>query len=172
MWLAPDPCGGVGGRGVRLSGWSLPCLAPGLRGLDLGDECRHDLVLGLDAFGGVLDSGDVAGAGWQVEQQVVVISPVHVGQQLAFLLVSSLRRDKAESDSAADRDAWRLDQDDTSLASGYDYVMYGKIFKYDERSTEQVSVYGSFGGLLMALTGSFRHLSKITVGANVYLLLR
>ncbi|AXA50646.1 DNA-directed RNA polymerases I, II, and III subunit RPABC3 [Malassezia restricta] len=100
------------------------------------------------------------------------IYPVHVGQQLAFLLVSSLRRDKAESDSAADRDAWRLDQDDTSLASGYDYVMYGKIFKYDERSTEQVSVYGSFGGLLMALTGSFRHLSKITVGANVYLLLR
>merc|ERR1711964_508921 len=83
------------------------------------------------------------------------IYPVHVGQQLAFLLVSSLRRDKAESDSAADRDAWRLDQDDTSLASGYDYVMYGK------RSTEQVSVYGSFGGLLMALTGSFRHLSKI-----------
>merc|ERR1711964_302315 len=99
------------------------------------------------------------------------IYPVRVGQQLAFLLVSSLRRDKAESDSAADRDAWRLDQDDTSLASGYDYVMYGKIFKYDERSTEQVSVYGSFGGLLMALTGSFRHLSKIRVGANVYLLL-
>ena len=26
--------------------------------------------------------GDVAGAGWQVEQQVVEISPVHVGQQL------------------------------------------------------------------------------------------
>ena len=55
------------------------------------------------------------------------IYPVHVGQQLAFLLVSSLRRDKAESDSAADRDAWRFDQDDTSLASGYDYVMYGKV---------------------------------------------
>ena len=107
-----------------------------------------------------------------VEKAPHVLTTLHVGQQLAFLLVSSLRRDKAESDSAADRDAWRLDQDDTSLASGYDYVMYGKIFKYDERSTEQVSVYGSFGGLLMALTGSFRHLSKITVGANVYLLLR
>lgn len=47
-----------------------------------------------------------------------------------------------------------------------------QIFKYDERSTEQVTVYGSFGGLLMALTGSFRHLSKITVGSNVYLLMR
>ena len=139
------------------------------------------------------------------------IYPVHVGQQLAFLLVSSLRRDKAESDATADRDAWRLDQDDNSLAKGFDYVMYGKvrlrqrskrrsmiyiyaciyltmfrlavperhplthdaqIFKYDERSTEQVTVYGSFGGLLMALTGSFRHLSKITVGSNVYLLMR
>lgn len=47
-----------------------------------------------------------------------------------------------------------------------------QIFKYDERSTEQVTVYGSFGGLLMALTGSFRHLSRITVGSNVYLLMR
>jgi len=47
-----------------------------------------------------------------------------------------------------------------------------QIFKYDERSAEQVTVYGSFGGLLMALTGSFRHLSKITVGAHVYLLVR
>ena len=101
------------------------------------------------------------------------IYPIHVGQQLTFQLVSSLRREKGDGEEVqADRDAWRLDQDDTSLASGYDYVMYGKIFKYDERSTEQVSVYGSFGGLLMALTGSFRHLSKITVGANVYLLLR
>ncbi|WFD24747.1 DNA-directed RNA polymerases I, II, and III subunit RPABC3 [Malassezia equina] len=102
------------------------------------------------------------------------IYPVHVGQSLALQLVSSLRREKADADAdaAADRDAWRLDADDTSLAKDFDYVMYGKIFKYDERSAEQVTVYGSFGGLLMALTGSFRHLSKITVGAHVYLLVR
>jgi len=57
------------------------------------------------------------------------IYPVHVGQSLAFQLVSSLRREKAdaEADAAADRDAWRLDADDTSLAKDFDYVMYGKV---------------------------------------------
>ncbi|WFD41059.1 DNA-directed RNA polymerases I, II, and III subunit RPABC3 [Malassezia japonica] len=100
------------------------------------------------------------------------IYPIATGQQLTFQLVSSLRREKGEGEeSQADRESWRVDSGD-DLSADFDYVMYGKIFKYDERSTEQVTVYGSFGGLLMALTGSYRHLSKITVGANVYLLLR
>ncbi|WFD32652.1 DNA-directed RNA polymerases I, II, and III subunit RPABC3 [Malassezia sp. CBS 17886] len=102
------------------------------------------------------------------------IYPVHEGQQLTFQLVSSLHTGKpGAADGVADRDAWRLDQEGAdNLAKDFDYVMYGKIFKYDERSTEQVTVYASFGGLLMALTGAYRHLSKLTVGANVYLLVR
>lgn len=108
------------------------------------------------------------------------IYPVHVGQQLTFQLTSSLHRQKT-SDDTADRESWRLEQPGAQgIAEEYDYVMYGKvrghtnlqIFKYDERSSEQVTVYASFGGLLMALTGSFRHLSKLTVGANLYLLVR
>lgn len=106
------------------------------------------------------------------------IYPIHEGQQLTFQLVSSLRREKGEEDAPADRDAWRVGGGD-DVSQDFDYVMYGKvrrdahqIFKYDERSAEQVTVYGSFGGLLMAITGSYRHLSKITVGSHVYLLLR
>lgn len=34
------------------------------------------------------------------------------------------------------------------------------------------TAYASFGGLLMALTGHYRHLSSITVGDNIYLLAR
>lgn len=34
------------------------------------------------------------------------------------------------------------------------------------------TAYASFGGLLMALTGAYRHVSSITVGDNVYLLAR
>lgn len=34
------------------------------------------------------------------------------------------------------------------------------------------TAYMSFGGLLMALRGSYRHLSSITIGENVYLLIR
>lgn len=48
-----------------------------------------------------------------------------------------------------------------------------QIYKYDEgASSDTVTVYGSFGGLLMALTGNYRHLSNVTIGNNVYLLVR
>lgn len=48
-----------------------------------------------------------------------------------------------------------------------------QIYKYDEgASSDIVTVYGSFGGLLMALTGNYRHLSNVTIGNNVYLLVR
>jgi DNA-directed RNA polymerase I, II, and III subunit RPABC3 len=34
------------------------------------------------------------------------------------------------------------------------------------------TVYASFGGLLMAMTGSYRHMSGIVLGEPVYILLR
>lgn len=34
------------------------------------------------------------------------------------------------------------------------------------------TVYISFGGLLMSLTGSFRHMTSIVLGDPVYLLMR
>lgn len=34
------------------------------------------------------------------------------------------------------------------------------------------TVYASFGGLLMAMTGSYRHMSSIVLGEPVYILLR
>ncbi|PWN53150.1 RNA polymerase [Violaceomyces palustris] len=118
------------------------------------------------------------------------IWPVSEGQQLTFQLASTLKKDSAAGGrlngvngsgeaaedpaaSAAEKDAWRLDQPGSGgIADDFDYVMYGKIYKYDEKHSDEVTVYGSFGGLLMALTGSYRHLSNVTVGANVYLLLR
>lgn len=47
-----------------------------------------------------------------------------------------------------------------------------QIYKYDDSPSETITVYASFGGLLMALTGSYRHLSNLAVGSNVYLLIR
>ncbi|EPQ26734.1 uncharacterized protein PFL1_05713 [Pseudozyma flocculosa PF-1] len=114
------------------------------------------------------------------------IWPVSEGQQLTFQLASTLRKDSAikstgqegegnqdASAVAAERDAWRLDMPGNGgIADDFDYVMYGKIYRYDEKASDEVTVYGSFGGLMMALTGSYRHLSGVTVGANVYLLMR
>lgn len=34
------------------------------------------------------------------------------------------------------------------------------------------TAYASFGGLLMSLTGSFRHMTNIVLGEAVYVLLR
>ncbi|KDE06038.1 DNA-directed RNA polymerase II subunit H [Microbotryum lychnidis-dioicae p1A1 Lamole] len=58
------------------------------------------------------------------------------------------------------------------IADEWEYVMYGKVYKFDQDTQERVTAYASFGGLLMALSGSYRHVSNVTVGENVYLLLR
>lgn len=47
-----------------------------------------------------------------------------------------------------------------------------QVYKFDEDTAERVTAYASFGGLLMALSGSYRHVSGVTVGEYVYLLIR
>lgn len=49
---------------------------------------------------------------------------------------------------------------------------YGKVYKFDEGAQDTVTAYASFGGLLMALTGSYRHVANLTIGQNIYLLMR
>ncbi|OWZ35965.1 DNA-directed RNA polymerase I, II, and III subunit RPABC3 [Cryptococcus neoformans c45] len=70
------------------------------------------------------------------------------------------------------RELWRSNEQ--GLAEDYDYVMYGKIYKFDDsvQGEAQTTAYFSFGGLLMALRGSYRHLAGVVVGENVYLLMR
>jgi DNA-directed RNA polymerase I, II, and III subunit RPABC3 len=74
------------------------------------------------------------------------------------------------------------------LADDYDYVCYGKVYRFDEgvKGSDRVydiptplecevlicrSVYISYGGMLMNLEGSYRKLSKLAHD-NVYLLIR
>ncbi|WVW86155.1 hypothetical protein I302_108196 [Kwoniella bestiolae CBS 10118] len=70
------------------------------------------------------------------------------------------------------RELWR--SENMGLGEDYDYVMYGKIYKFDDsaQGDNQTTAYFSFGGLLMALRGSYRHLAGVVVGENVYLLMR
>ncbi|KAK0546103.1 DNA-directed RNA polymerases I, II, and III subunit RPABC3 [Tilletia horrida] len=120
------------------------------------------------------------------------IYPISVNQTLSFQLAASLQRTAtaagrttggtvdadAEMEGAGagasvqEREPWRMDAGNAGIADDFDYVMYGKVYKYDEGHSEIVTVYASFGGLLMALTGHYRHLSNVSIGANVYLLLR
>ncbi|WWC91715.1 uncharacterized protein L201_006661 [Kwoniella dendrophila CBS 6074] len=77
-----------------------------------------------------------------------------------------------ESTKKIKRELWR--SENMGLGEDYDYVMFGKIYKFDDsaQGDNQTTAYFSFGGLLMALRGSYRHLASVVVGENVYLLMR
>ncbi|GAA6055581.1 hypothetical protein JCM3770_002498 [Rhodotorula araucariae] len=88
----------------------------------------------------------------------------------SLALATTLNPD-ADKTGAAGASGWRADLDG-GLANDWEYVMYGKVYKFDEGTGEEVTAYVSFGGLLMALTGSYRHISRVTVGEYIYLLIR
>ena len=124
------------------------------------------------------------------------IFPLNVGQDVALALASSLTRGPAGSQDATDeddryRDVWRPDNKGRrGLEDDYGYVMYGRVYRFDPGTGEVVYVssvficrtaidarsfrtaYASFGGLLMSLTGSFRHMTNIVLGDPVFLLMR
>lgn len=58
----------------------------------------------------------------------------------------------------------------------FHYVMFGKIYRVegDDASSEtsRLSVYASFGGLLLRLQGDSGSLSSLEVDKNVYLLIK
>ena len=59
----------------------------------------------------------------------------------------------------------------------FDYVMHGKIFKYEIRSDESISMYISFGGLLLKVYGDAKAWKAIygktpEVDTKVFLLMK
>ncbi|KAJ7783441.1 hypothetical protein DFH07DRAFT_873331, partial [Mycena maculata] len=114
----------------------------------------------------------------------IELFPLQQDESFAMALASSLARggpqagtlgaDGAADDSDdKDRDVWRPDgKGRRGLEEDYEYVMYGKVYKFDSGSNELVTAYVSFGGLLLSLSGSYRHLTSIVLGDPVYLLMR
>ncbi|KAH9486772.1 DNA-directed RNA polymerases I, II, and III subunit rpabc3 [Psilocybe cubensis] len=108
----------------------------------------------------------------------VELFPLQKDQNFALALASSLAKGGAPKtegagDDDSERDVWRPDgKGNRGLEDEYDYVMYGKIYKFDSDSGEIVTAYISFGGLLMSLTGSSRHMTSIVLGDPIYLLMR
>ncbi|KAI0283447.1 hypothetical protein BGY98DRAFT_952452 [Russula aff. rugulosa BPL654] len=106
------------------------------------------------------------------------IFPLEVGQNVVLALASSLARDPAVSQDGTveedrDRDVWRPDgKGRRGFEDDYDYVMYGRVYRFDPGDDDEVTAYASFGGLLMSLTGSFRHMTNIVLGDPVFLLMR
>ncbi|KAG4302181.1 hypothetical protein PCK1_001453 [Pneumocystis canis] len=52
-----------------------------------------------------------------------------------------------------------------------DYIMYGKVYRFDEGEKDRVSVYVSFGGLLMCIEGPYKKLNRFSHD-HIYLFIR
>ena len=59
-----------------------------------------------------------------------------------------------------------------ALIDAYEYVMFGKIYKKVAGSGSRVSVYASFGGLLMCLEGDRGDLDGLHLDERLYLLMK
>lgn len=96
--------------------------------------------------------------------------PVKNNDSLTITLASSLGN---ESSMLTSNGSWRPPKNnDRSLADDYDYVMYGTVYKFEENAgDDKMSVYISFGGLLMRLEGGYRSLSNLKQ-ENAYILIR
>ncbi|EGG17763.1 RNA polymerase II core subunit [Cavenderia fasciculata] len=81
-------------------------------------------------------------------------------EKFKLVLASSLSLDGSLEQVA-------FDSNKPSLADKYDYVMYGKIFKYQKEVSSKVSIFASFGGLLMLLQGDPRYLPGLELDSRL-----
>ncbi|KAI9713150.1 MAG: DNA-directed RNA polymerases I, II, and III subunit RPABC3 [Bogoriella megaspora] len=95
--------------------------------------------------------------------------PVLPGETVTMLLASTLNLDGTKDDEKG----WREPKPgEAGLADMYDYVCYGKIYRFDEGSKgDEINAYVSFGGLLLWLKGPYKKLTGLRID-YVYLLLK
>ncbi|KAJ1506363.1 DNA-directed RNA polymerases I, II, and III subunit RPABC3 [Coelomomyces lativittatus] len=108
------------------------------------------------------------------------VYPLKVNEKFTLTLTSSLSLDSSTSSStltnhtsAMANDSWheKLPTAERDISDEYEYVCHGRCYKFEEKG-QQVSVYISFGGLLLCLEGNYKHLQNFTKGEKVFLLMR
>ena len=96
------------------------------------------------------------------------VYPVRTGDKLKVVLCRTL-------DPEGQPDQGVYDQSGRpSLLDKYDYGMHGKVFHfdYDRGDSQTVSVYISFGGLLMRIQGHQRLVASIKKDQQLYCLMK
>ncbi|PFH38473.1 DNA-directed RNA polymerase II RPBABC8 [Besnoitia besnoiti] len=93
--------------------------------------------------------------------------PVKEKQRLYIGLTNSLQ--STSSARKEDAGAWA---EPSACLQEYDYVMYGKIFRIEECSSERRILYASFGGLLMALAADKHVVGDLELDMRIYILIR
>ncbi|KAH0496599.1 DNA-directed RNA polymerases I, II, and III subunit RPABC3 [Trichoderma ghanense] len=102
----------------------------------------------------------------------IELFPCSVSDTLHVVLTTTLSPDGTKEDDKGWRDVGKAGDAPATLADLYDYVCYGKIYKFEETfDGNTINAYVSFGGLLMALQGPVKKLTPLRVD-NVYLLVK
>ncbi|EER24233.1 DNA-directed RNA polymerases I, II, and III subunit RPABC3 [Coccidioides posadasii str. Silveira] len=98
--------------------------------------------------------------------------PCAPGESLSLALASTLALD-GKDEGAGGRAVWRdVGMGETTLANDYDYVCYGKVYRFEDSSTAgNMAVFVSFGGLLLYLDGPYKKLNPLRID-YVYLLIK
>eukprot|EP00041_Stephanoeca_diplocostata_P016973 m.337215 g.337215 ORF g.337215 m.337215 type:complete len:145 (+) comp20547_c1_seq2:123-557(+) len=93
--------------------------------------------------------------------------PMTEGERFTLVLASTLDESGQPSDGTYNSSG------DPSLADKYEYVMHGKVYLCEEdKHNNRLSVFVSYGGLLMRLKGDARSLQGIDLDSMIYLLIR
>ena len=93
--------------------------------------------------------------------------PLTSGETVTMVLATTLNLDGTK-----DERGWREKKGESTLADMYDYVCYGKVYRFEEgEEGNSIKCYVSFGGLLMCLDGPHKKLSPLRID-HVYMLLK
>ncbi|KAI9298603.1 hypothetical protein K502DRAFT_362204 [Neoconidiobolus thromboides FSU 785] len=98
---------------------------------------------------------------------------INVGEQYHIAIAFNLSPDGKpvkDDPSTSEPPSWN-NMAPTGLGDHFKYIMYGKVYRYEEKNEEEATVYVSFGGLLLSLTTTPNSLAEFNVNHYVYLLI-
>jgi len=94
-----------------------------------------------------------------------------VGERLQIVLADTLNPDGSPTPNKYDP-TFFSDPEKPTHADSFDYVMYGKVFKFKREEDQKLSVLISFGGLLLYIKAASELLNRIHLDSNVFLLMK
>ena len=97
--------------------------------------------------------------------------PCAIGESINIVLATTLSLDGTTKEGA--ETSWRSvgRQGTATLADMYDYVCYGKNYRFEDGDGDVVKYYASFGGLLLYMEGPYKKLSGLRID-NIYMLVK
>ncbi|KAL2885674.1 rna polymerase rpb8 [Ceratocystis lukuohia] len=130
------------------------------------DQSKYDRVARISATSS--DESTIL----TLDINVELIQP-GIGQNMTVMIATSLALDGSKSEEKGWRDTSKGNQPaEPTLADMYDYVCYGKIYKFEDGDDgKNIKVYASFGGLLLSLNGPYKKLTSLRVD-YIYLLVK